>query len=111
MNAICERTMCPYCAARKGEGCQTASGRARDAHAARWDEYKRRYRSEEMVFELRSDDPRFKLSAGDRLLCIKYPYDAKVTVLRRISDGFDPECNQYLNDVKFIGFANEMEAS
>lgn len=108
MSAICERTQCPYCRAPRGEECRTNSGKPRDAHVARWDEFKRRFRSEEMVFELLQEDPRFKLSAGDRLLCVKYPYDAKVTVLRRLSDGFDPECNQYLQSVKFIGFQRDL---
>jgi len=64
-----------------------------------------------MVFELYEDDERFNLSKGDRLLCINYPYDAKVTVLRRLSDGLDPECNQYMRDVKFIGFASDLGVS
>lgn len=55
-----------------------------------------------MVYRLKTDDERFKLNAGDELVCVNYPLDAKVTVLYRISDGFDPECNQYMADVEFI---------
>lgn len=55
-----------------------------------------------MVFRLKADDPRFGLSAGDELVCINYPLDAKVTVLRRLKDGYDPECNQYMADVEFV---------
>lgn len=93
-----------------GENCHTAGGKVRrQPHIQRWKDYKRRWISEEMVFELRQDDDRFNLSKGDRLLCINYPYDSKVTVLRRLSDGFDPECNQYMQSVQFIGFARDLE--
>jgi hypothetical protein len=95
---------CPYCRAAAGEDCVTASGKPpRDGnHNARWDALRSARRSREMVFRLKQDDPRFKLNAGDELICINYPYDAKLTVLRRLSDGYDPECNQYMADVEFV---------
>lgn len=48
-------------------------------------------------YVLLKDDPRMGLSAGDVLACIPYWLDlqAKLTVERRISDGFDPGCNVY----------------
>jgi len=54
-----------------------------------------------------ADDPRFGLAAGDVLLAVPYPYDAKWTCLRRESDGYDPECNQYVSDIEWIGWAGE----
>lgn len=102
------RVTCPRCQAGKGEACRTSGGaRAQSSHAARWDHVRTRLRTEEMVFELREDDPRSGLTKGDLLACVDYPLDAKVTVLRRISDGYDPECNQYIAAVRFVAFANE----
>lgn len=102
------RVTCPRCQAGKGEACHTSGGApAESSHTARWDHAKTRFRTEEMVFELREDDPRFNLSKGDLLACVAYPLDAKVTVLRRISDSYDPECNQYIAAVRFVAFANE----
>lgn len=105
------RVVCPHCQAGKGEACHTSGGeQAPSSHAARWDHAKKRFRTEEMVFELREDDPRFNLSKGDLLMCVDYPLDAKVTVLRRLSDGYDPGCNQYIAAVRFVAFAAEYNA-
>lgn len=95
---------CPFCGAVAGAECATASGRpTRDGHHhARWDALRSARRFREMVYRLKADDPRFKLSAGDELVCVNYPLDAKVTVLYRLSDGYDPSCNQYTNDVEFV---------
>lgn len=95
---------CPHCGVAAGEDCVTASGRpTREGnHVARWDALRSARRSREMVFRLKADDPRFKLAAGDELVCENYPFDAKVTVLYRLSDGFNPECNQYTQDVEFL---------
>ena len=54
------------------------------------------------VVRLIDDDERFGLREGDELLVRKYPYDAKVTVIKRISDGFEPECNQYYDSVEYV---------
>lgn len=106
------RVACPWCQAAQGDACRTSSGHpAGNTHAARWDRMQTRFRTEEMVFELREDDPRFNLSKGDLLACVNYPLDGKVTVLRRLSDGYDPECNQYVSAVKFVAFANEFAAA
>jgi hypothetical protein len=101
---------CPFCGAKMGEPCVTRTGnRPKEVtHAARFHEMQNRVRTEHMVYELLVDDERCGLKEGDRLLCIRYPYDQKVTVVQRLSDGFDPECNMYLHDVMFIGFAKDI---
>lgn len=71
-------------------------------HRTRFDDCRSFALSNTWVVRLLADDPRFGLNAGDELLVMNYPYDAKVTVLRRISDGFDPECNQYLSAVEYV---------
>lgn len=50
---------------------------------------------------MKEDDTRFKLKKGDVLRVIRYDYDpSKYTVLERVSDGYDPECNVYSYQVK-----------
>lgn len=97
---------CPLCHVTSGEVCvKTTSGEpARTVHAVRIDEANWMFRTRQMWFVLRDDDPRFDLKAGDILRCVNYPYDAKVSVLFREWDGFDPDCNQYDSDVAFLGF-------
>lgn len=105
---------CPYCLRPERAKCVAASGKIRTygAHVARWDRANRLYRTREMWHMLRADDSRFGLAAGDILRCINYPYDTKVSVLFRESDGFNPECNQYSSDVSFLGFVPiDMEVS
>lgn len=100
---------CRYCFAAVGEPCKTASGkpvrgRSGDdpSHAERWDSI-HRMQAKAWRWVLLDDDPRMKLSRGDVLICIPYWLDgAKVTVLYRESDGFDPNCNQYRHDVAKI---------
>lgn len=96
---------CPWCRAAAGETCRTPSGRATPLHRIRWDQVISARRSRPMVYRLKSDDEGFGLSAGDLLLSIDYPLDSKITVLARLSDGFDPRCNQYLANVEFIRWA------
>ena len=58
-------------------------------------------------YELLKDDPRFGLNKGDILVGETYWLDPdKVTIHYRESDGFDPECNQYRDDVRFISERN-----
>ena len=56
-----------------------------------------------MRVKLLEDDERFKLKAGDTFKAERYKYDPreKVTLLSRESDGFIPECNQYIHSVAF----------
>lgn len=97
--------VCPRCQAPAGEGCRTPSGRDTTMHRVRWNRVRHCRRNLPMVYRLKGNDPEFGLTAGDLLLVENYPYDAKVSVLARIPDGYDPECNQYLGDVEFIRWA------
>lgn len=56
-----------------------------------------------IVVQLKEDDERFSLQAGDLLAVTPYTYepDTKYTVIERLSDGFDPECNVYRSQVKY----------
>ena len=58
----------------------------------------------ELVVRVKKDDPRMKLKAGDILLVKPYWCDpsSKYTVIRRLSDGFDPSCNVYKYEVDFV---------
>ena len=96
---------CPYCLQPARERCATASviGASRP-HVARWDRANHLLRTREMWHMLRADDSRFGLAAGDIVRTLNYPWDAKVSVLFRESDGFEPECTQYLGNVSFLGF-------
>ncbi len=97
---------CPYCGVEPGEPCGTRNGRALDqTHQLRRRDVRAAMRSSEFYVELREDDERFGLSMGDVLVATSYWLDpGKVTILRRLSDGFDPECNQYWPSVKFLSF-------
>jgi hypothetical protein len=97
---------CSYCGEPAGSECTTAAGnpKAYGPHNARWDALKSAYRSREMLFRLKHDDPHFGLNEGDELVCVSYPYDDKVTVLYRKSDGFNPGCNQYTGSAEFMGW-------
>jgi hypothetical protein len=54
-------------------------------------------------YELIKDDPDFGMLAGDILACVPYPLDStKLTVAFRISDGFNPECNVYREQVRRV---------
>lgn len=57
-----------------------------------------------IIVELLKDEPRFKIKKGDQFEAIGYHLDPmeKVTLLRRLSDGFIPECNEYRHNVKVI---------
>lgn len=104
MSAFNHSLPCPFCGAAADSHCVTAAGNPTRGgnHRQRWDSLRSAFRSKEMVYRIKADDERFKLKAGDELICVNYPLDAKVTVLYRLSDGYDPECNQYLSDVEFV---------
>lgn len=61
------------------------------------------------LLRLKEDDPRFGLKAGDILECKPYWLDPsdKWTVIRRVSDSFDPECNVYRHQVEHVGTADK----
>lgn len=51
---------------------------------------------------LKEDQPRFNLKAGDELIVRPYwlDPDTKFTVEARVSDGYDPCCNVYRDEVE-----------
>lgn len=99
---------CPHCAAAPGAACTTKAGNPpREPHLARWDALNSALRSRPAVYRLHENDSTFNLTAGDLLLCTPYPYDGKQTVLRRLSDGYVPDCNQYNSSLDFVAFADE----
>lgn len=57
-----------------------------------------------MIVRMKQDDERMSLRKGDVLEVVPYPLDPaeKFTVLRRLSDDFDPECNVYRHQVEVI---------
>ncbi|WP_294833316.1 hypothetical protein [uncultured Gilliamella sp.] len=53
--------------------------------------------------EIKKDDETLGIKKGEQYLAVRYPYDdEKITLVSRVPDGFDPECNQYWADVKII---------
>lgn len=53
---------------------------------------------------IKKTDDRFGLKAGDIYWAERYCLDPqhKVSLLERIPDGFDPECNQYCSEVERV---------
>jgi hypothetical protein len=53
--------------------------------------------------KLLNDEERFNIKAGDEFEAIRYHLDPqeKMSLLKRLSDGFDPECNQYRDNLAF----------
>jgi len=101
---------CDWCGAEEGSRCTAPGRKERENHKVRWETIQHRVRTWQAHFRLKADDPRFGLQKGDVLLCVNYPYDAKVTVLRRESDGYEPQCNQYLHDVEFLRWVDKSGA-
>lgn len=96
---------CPLCHQEPGDPCIVrTTGRETNTHMARYKLLWRMAKTRQLWYVLLKDDPTFGLVAGDILRCVDYPYDAKVSVVFREWDGFDPECNQYNTDLAFIGF-------
>ena len=59
------------------------------------------FKGQGIFVRLKEDDTRFKMKKGDVLRVIRYAYDnEKYTVLERVSDGYDPECNVYFSQVE-----------
>ena len=54
--------------------------------------------------------PRFKLKKGDLLLVHAYHLDPgnKYTVVCRISDSYDPQCNVYVEEVELVELQSGM---
>jgi hypothetical protein len=61
--------------------------------------------SEPSRYELLNDDPRFGLSKGDILICEPMHWawaPEKVAVIRRETDGYEPGCSQYRQNVRHV---------
>lgn len=61
--------------------------------------------NEPSIYQLRHDDERFGLKAGDLLECRPHgwPWSVeKVIVVRRVSDGYEPQCSQYREDLRLV---------
>lgn len=58
--------------------------------------------SETTLWRLKDDDEWFGMAKGDVLECKPYWLDpsAKLEVVRRVSDGFDPQCTVYRYQVE-----------
>jgi len=55
------------------------------------------------LVKVKKDDRRFGLKAGDILKVHPYWIDpSKYTVVCRVSDGYDPECNVYTYEVEDV---------
>ena len=56
-----------------------------------------------MIVQLLEDDSRFNIKKGEIFEAQIYHLDPeKITLLKRLPDGFDPECNQYRGSVKIL---------
>lgn len=103
---------CPFCHAAIGDTCRTAAGAPRDGHRQRWDQVDYRARHHVRVVVIKKDDPRFEVRRGEQYLAIRYALDnEKVTLLRRIPDGYDPQCNQYYSSVQWLRWATDEETA
>lgn len=56
------------------------------------------------VVEILKEDKQLNLKVGDRFNAIRYHLDPheKVTLLSRVTDGWIPDCNEYLHNVKTV---------
>lgn len=93
---------CQYCG---GESCGGSGGGPGMCGKRRIDSGERRVPEGTGRYELLHDDERFKLRAGDVLVCGRMHWawaPEKVAVLFRESDGYEPGCSQYRGSVRFL---------
>ena len=101
---------CPHCGAAAGDPCTAPRGVRGQPHVARFDRLRSAIRSgREFVVRILHDDPEFRLKSGDLFISIAYPFDGKTSLLHRVSDGFDPECNVYPGHAQFERWATPEE--
>ena len=57
-----------------------------------------------MIVEILKTDKSLGIKKGERYHAIRYFLDPseKVTLLGRVPDGYNPNCNQYRSEIKFI---------
>lgn len=101
---------CPWCHAQPGQQCtRHPSGNiAQQPHRRRWANRKTALAQEdEFIVTILHDDPRLGLSAGEQYTAIRYWLDpgSKVMLLRRTTDGWQPECTVYHHHAEFVGWA------
>lgn len=101
---------CPFCGAKTGSPCVTSTGQtAPQAHRRRWDASSRAAAHDTALFAAMVDEPGEWL-AGDLLIARAYRYDnEKVTVLRVLPSGRDPQRNAYRSDVEVLRVLTEAE--
>lgn len=101
---------CSHCSAKEGDQCITAFGtpRRNDPHAVRWHRHRRNGLNREFIVRILKTDERLGVREGEEYAAVVYWLDpgAKVTLLRRIPDGYDPSCNQYWHDAEFVRWAS-----
>jgi|LSQX01.1.fsa_nt_gb hypothetical protein len=103
---------CPFCHAAIGDTCRTAAGALRDPHRQRWDWVDSLARHHVRVVVIKKDQPELGIRRGEQYLAVRYAFDnEKVTLLRRIPDGYDPSCNQYYSDVQWLRWATAEETA
>lgn len=107
MASIAERVNCYHCGAAESEPCRTANGGpVRSTHAARWSRLRDRMRHGLYVVRIKSDDDHIGVKAGEEYIAQTYWLDpGKVTLLARVPDGHDPECNEYRSNVEWVRWA------
>lgn len=94
---------CPYCSAAVGSPCLTRAGvTAPQAHRRRWNDSAHSAARDTALFAAEVDEPG-AWKAGDLLIARAYRYNNdKVTVLRVLPSGRDPERNAYRRDVQVL---------
>lgn len=56
-----------------------------------------------MIVRIIKSDLRLRVKEGEIYYAQVYRFDpAKITLLKRIPDGHDPECNQYRDEVQIL---------
>lgn len=62
-----------------------------------------------IIVELLKDEPRCGIKKGDLFEATAYHLDPaeKVTLLKRLTDGFVPDCNEYRHNVKILYFTTK----
>ena len=108
--SACAEIPCPRCEAPEDAHCVTTGGKNCSPHAARWDAWRALY-AQPRKYRLRHDVPQHRLHVGDTLACQPTPYDvSRLVVLRRLPDGYDPECTVSIHSVcRVRGKAGEVE--
>jgi len=54
------------------------------------------------IVEVKKSDKSLGIKKGEVYFGATYPYDSKCTLLARLPDGRDPQCNQYWSDVRIL---------